>query len=282
MSRGRVALGLLTAAAVATASTALFAGQLPLGPVARSGEGVTPVFEGWYINSDGTRTLSFGYFNRNSEEVVEIPLGPNNRFEAGDPDRGQPTRFGPRRHWGVFGVKVPADFGDRKLFWTIVIRGKTYSVPGHLDRGYYIDALEGEAGVQNTPPVIKFAPDGPGGSGPGGIYGPPRTVAVGDPLTLTVWAIDDARSESYWHRRSTGDTLDLTWHKHQGKGDVSFADATLSVDRADGGKATTTATFSAPGKYVLRVLANDVSGTFAAGHAQCCWTNSFVRVTVTP
>ncbi len=40
-------------------------------------------------------------------------------------------------------------------------------------------------------------------------------------------------------------------------------------------------TFSAPGDYMLRVRANDASGVSGAGHAQCCWTNGFVKVTVT-
>jgi hypothetical protein len=42
------------------------------------------------------------------------------------------------------------------------------------------------------------------------------------------------------------------------------------------------ATFSAPGEYVVRVRANDASGVAGAGHAQCCWTNGFIKVTVTP
>ena len=280
MSRTRLALAALTSTILVGASSVLLAGQLALAPIPRSGGGVTPVFEGWYINSDGTRTLSFGYFNRNSEEIVEIPVGPNNRFESGEADRGQPTHFLPRRHWGVFGVKVPADFGERRLVWTIVIRGTTYSIPGHLDRGYYIDALEGEAGAQNTPPVVKFEPDGPQAQGPGGIYGPQLTVSAGAPATLTVWASDDARTESW--RRRPADSLDLTWHKHQGPGVVSFSNATPQIDGAADGRATTTATFSEPGEYILRVVANDVSGTYAAGHAQCCWTNSFVRVIVNP
>ena len=40
-----------------------------------SGQSVSPVYEGWYPNPDGTFTLSFGYFNRNTEEVVEIEIG---------------------------------------------------------------------------------------------------------------------------------------------------------------------------------------------------------------
>ena len=38
-----------------------------------SGEPVIPVFEGWIPNRDGTITLSFGYFNLNTEEVLHIP-----------------------------------------------------------------------------------------------------------------------------------------------------------------------------------------------------------------
>ncbi|MCH8253983.1 MAG: hypothetical protein IID06_01425 [Gemmatimonadetes bacterium] len=69
------------------------AAQLPLAPVSASGQTVTPAFEGWYENPDGTYSLSFGYFNRNSEEVLEIPIGPNNFIEPGDLNQGQPTRF---------------------------------------------------------------------------------------------------------------------------------------------------------------------------------------------
>jgi len=47
-----------------------------------------------------------------------------------------------------------------------------------------------------------------------------------------------------------------------------------------GGQATTSATFSAPGDYVVRVRANDASGVAGAGHAQCCWTNGFLKVAV--
>jgi hypothetical protein len=68
--------------------------------------------------------------------------------------------------------------------------------------------------------------------------------------------------------------------KLQGPGDVEFADATPELYRADG-RATTSATFDQPGEYILRVRANDASGVASAGHAQCCWTNGFVKVTVT-
>ena len=47
------------------------------------------------------------------KEALDIPVGPNNRIEPGDPDQGQPTFFEIGRQWGVFVIKVPKDFGDQ-------------------------------------------------------------------------------------------------------------------------------------------------------------------------
>src|SRR5688572_21172815 len=58
-----------------------------------SGQSVAPVFEGWEPNPDGSFNFVFGYFNRNHEEVLDIPAGPNNGIEPGGPDQGQPTVF---------------------------------------------------------------------------------------------------------------------------------------------------------------------------------------------
>src|SRR5919108_728883 len=204
-------------------------------PARASGQTVTPVFEGWYRNPDGTYSLSFGYFNRNTEEVLEIPVGPNNFIEPGGPNRGQPTHFAPRRHWGVFAVKVPADFGERRVVWTLVVRGQTFSIPGSLKPGWEIDALEGEAGSGNTPPVLKFDPAGPEGRGPAGITGAKLSAKIGEPLTLTVWAKDDGKSRRGISGEGREDVpVTLTWFKHQGPGPVAFSDTTPAVNTADG------------------------------------------------
>ena len=63
---------------------------------------VTPAYDGWYDNADGSHTFLIGYYNRNWNEAVDVPLGPNNKFEPGDPDRGQPTHFYPNRNFGMF------------------------------------------------------------------------------------------------------------------------------------------------------------------------------------
>jgi hypothetical protein len=254
--------------------------QLPFASLKSSGQTVTPAYEGWYKNPDGSISLSFGYLNRNSEEAVEIPIGPENRIDPGEANQGQPTHFQPRRHWGVFAVKVPADFGDKKLTWTLRFRGATYAIPGSLHSNWQIDALEGEAGSGNTPPVLKFDATGPEGSGPLGLTAGPLSAAVGNPLTVTVWARDDGKASTSVASGGRGAApVSLAWFKHQGPGDVTFAPQSGRAAAA-GAQFTTTATFSKPGDYVLRVRANDASGVANAGHAQCCWSNGFVKVTV--
>jgi hypothetical protein len=254
--------------------------QLPLAPASKSGRTVTPAFEGWYPNPDGTYSISFGYFNRNTSEALEIAIGPDNSIEPGPQNQGQPTHFESGRHWGVFAVKVPADFKDKALVWTLRIRGETYTIPGSLRPNWQIDALEGEAGSGNTPPVLKFDVNGPEGNGPLGVTAGPLVASTGKPLTITVWAKDDGKASGGVGRGGTAAVpVTLTWFKHQGPGDVTFDPPTSRVPSA-GGSTTTNITFSKSGAYMIRVRATDASGVAGAGHAQCCWTNGFARVTV--
>src|SRR5215470_13422873 len=69
------------------------------------GQDVVPSFDGWIKNPDGTFTLVFGYMNRNYEEELSIPAGPDNKIEPGPADQGQPTYFTPRRRPWAFRVK---------------------------------------------------------------------------------------------------------------------------------------------------------------------------------
>jgi len=278
--------------AVAVAASLVIAGglgtgradaqELPLAPVRGTDQGIWPAFEGWYENADGTYTLYFGYFNRNAEQVVDIPIGERNFIEPAEFDGGQPTRFHPRRHWGVFGVQVPPDFGtQRTIYWNLIIDERTYRVPGHLRWEWGTDALRGEAGSGNTPPVLRLG--SAEGAGPGGVTAPEiLSASVGRPLEVRVWAMDDGRPDTAVGRLGPADVpVTLTWFKHQGPGDVTFGVQEAEVP-VTGGAASTTVTFDAPGDYVLRVRANDASGVSGAGHAQCCWTNGFVKVAVTP
>src|SRR5512141_685638 len=164
--------------------------SLPIEPAAReSGNSVTGAFEGWFKNPDGTFSLLLGYYNRNQKQEVDIPIGPNNRIEPGGPDRGQPTHFNPGRGWGLFTVKVPADFGQNKITWTLVANGKTTVIPASLHVDYEISPFM-EASVGNTPPVVSFDEGGPTGQGPHAVS-TERTAKAGTPMDLTVLVSDD-------------------------------------------------------------------------------------------
>ena len=243
-----------------------------------AGQSVSASFEGWYPNPDGTRSLVFGYFNRNYDEHLDLPVGPDNRFEPGPADRGQPTHFYPRRQTGVFAVVVPADFGDQQLTWTLTAHGVTIAIPGHLRPEWIITALE-EVTSGNTPPVVRFGgPDAESGQGPLGIQSAGVTAAVEVPTTVTVWATDDGVRKARAAARPA--RSGVVWSKYRGAGTVSFDDTAPAIED---GKAVTTATFSEPGEYVLRVLAWDDSGgqsAIMAGGFFCCWTNGFVTVQV--
>src|SRR6185436_21093418 len=75
-----------------------------------SGQPVIPAFEGWEEDADGAKYFLFGYMNRNWEEELNIPVGPDNGFAPGNADQGQPTHFLPRRNRFVIRVRVPGSF----------------------------------------------------------------------------------------------------------------------------------------------------------------------------
>ena len=105
---GRLACALVVGAASAAAAQTY-----------HSGQNLQPVFEGWEQNADGSFNMVFGYLNRNYEEHLDVPIGPDNHFEPGPADQGQPTFFYPRRQRFSFRVRVPADWGSKELVWTV-------------------------------------------------------------------------------------------------------------------------------------------------------------------
>ena len=249
------------------------------------GQNVVPLYRGWFAGADGRTYAAFEYLNRNSAETLDIPIGADNRFTPGPADRGQPTHFLPGHRAGVFAVPLPED-STEEINWTLRVRGATLTVPSNLGRLYEIEGLVDPAGAYpgNTPPVVRLAPDGPSGQGPGGLTGSVVATA-GEATALRVWATDDGlpplpdpdkvlRSLQARYREADPDTGGVTvaWSKYRGPGTVSFADAALPVVE---GVAETTATFDRPGDYMLRALVRD--GSRLTG---CCWTNGYLRVTV--
>jgi hypothetical protein len=246
-----------------------------LSPVPARGGIIAPIFEGWYANPDGTYTFSFGYFNRNTDEVAQIPVGPNNFIEPAEFNGHQPTTFPPGRDMGVFAVTVPAEFRGRDLVWTIVHNGRTHKVPGRIGSPAYELGYTPMA-MGSMPPGVSFQRSGEVGRGPLGRFGPDRTASAGSPLDLEVWVRDDLSV------REQGDVpIGVAWFKHQGPGNgtVTFSNPRGRADAE--GRYTTSATFSAPGEYVLRVRADNFAGPDSSLQDQCCWSNSYVRVTVT-
>jgi hypothetical protein len=270
-TRGSIAIALSAGCFVALAAQSPI--NVSVESVRESGQSVTGAFEGWYQNPDGTYSLLMGYFNRNSKELLDIPIGPNNRIEPGGPDQGQPTHFLARRQWGVFRVVVPKDFGNKKLTWTLVANGQTTSVPMSLNPLWVVEPFK-DAANGNTPPVIKFDPGGPSFTGPPHGFARTMTTGVQEPLELSVWVSDDRPARG---ARGGGGGA-VSWTKFRGPGEVTFASARATADAE--GKASTTAKFPVPGEYVLRAQANDTTGEGGGGF-QCCWTNVHVKVTVT-
>jgi len=112
------------------------AAPLPLGYV---GEAIYPSFEGWGPAKNGQNYILIGYYNRNKDQTIDIPIGPNNHIEPGGPDLLQPTHFEPGRAWGVFALPVPKEFGTKKYTWTLVANGKSAVVQYWINPPYWVD-----------------------------------------------------------------------------------------------------------------------------------------------
>ena len=262
-----------------------------------SGQDVVPVFEGWERTGDGSFNMVFGYMNRNYEEEFEIPIGPNNKMEPGGGDRGQPTHFYTRRQEFVFKVKVPKDWGDKDLVWTLAARGKIENAYGSLlpiwELGtlVYMENRRGAGALTypeepNKPPSVEM------------VGSARQTAVVGKPLTLSLEVSDDGyptprtRSSTGFSRSGDRETsangpklqspitqavvkldagvrLGVTWVVYRGApGAVTFEPMRVPVvrsavgDKPTGpgplaGRATTKVTFRQPGTYWLRAYADD-------------------------
>ncbi len=288
-----------------------------------SGQNISPAYEGWEPNPDGTRDFVFGYMNRNWEEEIDVPIGPDNSFSHGA-DMGQPTHFLPRRNRFVFKVRVPANFTEKdELVWTLTTKGKTERAYATLQIDQQIDDLvkaseTGALGAGSSSPEVR-ANKPPSVT----IVETSRSVKAGQPLTLVAQVVDDgipkrrgsglsgAAVANAGSRRDTEGTapgsenpirpnrawmpptratvgknvgLHLSWFVYRGAGKVTFTPEQIVAweDTRTGanspwapmwtapqmpadGKVTVQVTFSEPGTYVLRSLADD-GALFGADH----------------
>jgi len=108
------------------------------------GQNVAPAYEGWEQGADGAKYFLFGYMNRNWDEEIDVPVGPDNSFNVGGDDQGQPTHFLPRRNRFVFRVRVPSGFSEKdELVWTLTTHGKTEKAYATLRPDYIVDDVVG-------------------------------------------------------------------------------------------------------------------------------------------
>jgi hypothetical protein len=157
------------------------------------GQNVSPAYEGWEQAADGTKYFVFGYMNRNWEEEIDVPVGPENSFSVGEADQGQPTHFLPRRNRFVFRVPVPKGFSEKdELIWTLTTQGKTEKAYASLRLDYQIDDVvraseTGALGAGSSSPEIRA-------NKPPTVEVQGRkalTAKVGEAVTLTVAVADD-------------------------------------------------------------------------------------------
>ena len=131
--------------------------------------------------------------NRNWEEEIDVPVGPDNGFNVGGADQGQPTHFLPRRNRFVFRVRVPNGFTEKdELVWTLTTHGKTEKAYATLRPDYIVDDVvkASETGAlgagtsspevrSNKPPSVRIEEV------------KARTVKVGEWVTLVAEVKDD-------------------------------------------------------------------------------------------
>jgi hypothetical protein len=259
------------------------------------GQDVVPAFEGWERNPDGSFNMVFGYMNRNYEEEIDVPVGPDNMLEPAPVDQGQPTHFYVRRQQFVFKVRVPKDWGKKDLVWTLRVNGKTEKAYASLLPFWELGLLvyqenRGGAGnisdkdEPNEPPTVKLT----GGS--------QLTARVGETVPLVAEVSDDGHpvprrrtaSGAPAVRRDSdgavitgtgtvgpggsgprrenpltqaivrldpGVALGVTWVVYRGSGEGVKFEPQRVAVKD--GRASATVSFAKPGTYVVRGYADD-------------------------
>ena len=233
------------------------------------GQDVAPTFEGWEPNPDGTFSMVFGYLNRNYQEEVDIPVGPNNTIDLGGvADHGQPTHFYSRRQRFVFKVPVPRDFDkNRRVVWTLISRGKTNQAKGWMQPEWELnEGVIAENTGGGVPDLKNKAPSISGDSS--------LTAALNASATITVTATDDGLPLSRAGRVSVAPTpgvapvntgpaetlkqgVKISWILYRGPAQVTFDPNTSPLEYGKPVSLTSKVSFSAPGTYVLRATATD-------------------------
>ncbi len=287
-------------------------GRWPLQPRAPGGRTLAPFMEGWYANEDGTFSISFGYLNLNDDTLM-IPVGEDNFLEPAEFNGMQPTVFLPGHHRGIFTAELPAAMKDTDVWWTIrKPNGEVTKVPGRIaSNTYQLDWFPRPHG--SLPPTVSFDGQNDEGRGPTGLMAErTQTVSAGSPLTLSINAMDPSERDLSDSRFRDAVPLRVVWDQLQGPALVAYArhdsnpipereeeeepDSASAAARrrreppgpeviplSEGhGTAQVIVTFPDPGEYLMRARVDNFRATDSNDGDQCCWTNCYVKVTVTP
>jgi len=167
----------------------------------------------------------------------------------------------------VIGPPGTQDFVDKTLVWKLNAHGQAQQVVATLKPVWQIDRLRTTRGgnsekiSSNLPPAVT-------------VRASEQSPTAPASTTLTLTATDDGLP------KRQGKTVGMTamWAKYRGPGDVNFsAPATKLAD----GSATTSASFTEPGDYILQAVVDDGSGESAGNFGyHCCWTNTQLKITV--
>jgi hypothetical protein len=295
-------------------------GPLPLEPLGVRGEAIYAAFEGWGPTKDGKEVLLFGYYNRNQDQIIDIPIGPNNTIEPAGPDLGQPTHFLTRRQYGVFAIEVPKDLGNKRYTWTINANGQKTQVNGWKNPPYWIDFYQNTANGNETP-IMRFTENGPALQGPVVGWSQTLNAKVNEPLALNVWVTDKPSDQPEGRggqppATTTADTrgrgadpaaagrggrggagggggggrgneprgdVTILWQKYRGPGDVKFSEERSLLFNKRDPKLVMQGTTQATFSQpgdYAILVTANDQSGPGGGGDQCCWTSARIRVAV--
>ena len=275
---------------------------------------IVPIFEGWTANSDGSRSFSYGFLNRN-ETTVDLPLGGSNFIEPAEFNGMQPTRFPPGRYTGVFSVTVPANKSDIDVWWNLRTGDHNVAkIPGRAGRAAYeLDFILPRPQGSLQP----FAGFGENSGISPGLFASVSTstdpVKVGSQVLLTVRVKDPSLRDSTDPRFNEVFPIGVTFNEYQGPAPVAFTGHPENIvltppkvlnepvslcqgctmqGKEDGpnfvsvpggeGLARVYATFSESGDYIIHARVDNFQAPESTQNNQCCWTNVFQKITVIP
>lgn len=234
------------------------------------GQPVIPLFDGWFPNPDGTRTLCYSFFNLNTEQSITIPLGEKNYLDDERFSAQLPTHFDPlppryRHKFCVFTVTVPADFSSSEtIVWHLSSAGEDLKIPGHILPPFVLDEPISD-GRGDIAPWIRLSENAEPVRGRKGSTRESLVIGrTGEAVELKAWI--EHPDEEVW----------VGWAKHSGPGTVEFDEIEYTM-APNGEPATVQATFSEAGSYLIRLQSID---SIAAFEFYCCHSNAYIHVDI--